>query len=200
MTFSKTKGLIVGAFIAGSLVGHIEPYLKKSFVRDSNKKSVIENNQNFGCEISQERLKEYRDYALKQKTKLLGPLNYAEAAGLNAIDWRYITETVMNRVSREDYPNTMEEVIFEDGAFPSTKSKLWDDVQNRKLTNYEIGVLNECYKTAEMVLSGGPRTEVVAFHANNIPKPKSSYWDNMELVVKTKGQSYYRDKRDGKSI
>ena len=56
---------------------------------------------------------------------LLQQIALAEAGSQGIGGMTFVMQTILNRVESEEFPNTIEEVIFEEGQFATTKNDLY---------------------------------------------------------------------------
>lgn len=115
----------------------------------------------------------------KEDNLLLTKVLYAESANQTKEAKTEVAKLINSRIHSGDYPNTLEDVIFQKNAFECVNGKLWKDVENKNLNGYELKVLFECYDVAKNVLSNDLQTENVAYHDISIKKPNDSYWNGL---------------------
>ncbi|SFU32911.1 cell wall hydrolase [Butyrivibrio sp. INlla21] len=85
--------------------------------------------------------------------ELLAQLVHAEAGNQSLYGKRLVACVVINRVKSEDFPNTVEEVIFQDGQFSVVKNGAFDDAAyNMEDTDYEAVSLEWDNQTNEDIL------------------------------------------------
>lgn len=131
--------------------------------------------------------------AFREDAKLLAKLAYAECAQGNETDFRYVIESVVNRVESSRYPQTIRDVIFQKNAYESVNGKLWKSVEKKALNSEDFGVYGKCYDVAVDVLKEGAKTDIDRFHAGSpVKRPRDRFWNGSEIVAYTGAQTYYK--------
>lgn len=153
--------------------------------------------QNFSENVSRsyitpEMLDEQREYYLNKKSQLLAQAIYSEAANQPLEAKKEVARIINGRIQSDKYPNSLEGVLLQKNAFPSVGGKLWSDVDGRRLNNYELKVLNECYKIAREVLTDRLQTENEAYHDTSISKPRDSFWKGLILDKQVGNLVFYK--------
>ena len=81
----------------------------------------------------------------EEEYETLAHLLYAEAGGSSDLGIIYVGSVVLNRVSSDKFPNTLLEVIYQDGQYSPT----WNDFMNVEVEN------ESCYRIAKYLLENG---------------------------------------------
>tara|TARA_Y100000034_G_C6793897_1_gene355659 strand:+ start:75 stop:827 length:753 start_codon:yes stop_codon:yes gene_type:complete len=145
---------------------------------------------------------------------------YAEAANQPRLNRKIIARLILNRVARDDYPNTIHDVIFQKNAFSCIKdgkNKNWKQATGQiKMNEYEKMIFRQCGKDAKYILDGNklsvfgvPReNEIIAYHDVSISieklrswktrneKRKARYWQGIEEVFRNKRLIIYAPKKN----
>jgi N-acetylmuramoyl-L-alanine amidase len=109
-----------------------------------------------------------------EEKKLLARLVHAEAKGEPYVGKVAVAEVVLNRVEHKQFPDTIEEVIFERNAF--------EPVQNNSI--HETAD-NEAFKAVQEALSDQGNDDGSLFFYN--PDTATSDWIRTRKVIKTIG-------------
>jgi N-acetylmuramoyl-L-alanine amidase len=109
-----------------------------------------------------------------EEKKLLARLVHAEAKGEPYVGKVAVAEVVLNRVEHKQFPDTIEEVIFERNAF--------EPVQNNSI--HETAD-NEAFKAVQEALSDQGNDDGSLFFYN--PDTATSDWIRTREVIKTVG-------------
>ncbi|MCK4997592.1 cell wall hydrolase [Candidatus Pacearchaeota archaeon] len=118
----------------------------------------------------------------------LSQIIYAEAASQSNEAWSDIIQVIKNRKDSRNYPNSIEEVIYQPGAFSCIDDKNnnnWNQVTGKTPMNgYEKMVFSEIKEEVRNELMNTKitlgRENVIAYHDWSIHKPKDSYWNSLE--------------------
>lgn len=78
--------------------------------------------------------------------EILAQLVQAEAGNQNIKGKRLVVDVVLNRVDSEDFPDTIEEVIFQYGQFAVIEDGAFDRVSNKVADESYDAVRLECWK------------------------------------------------------
>ena len=81
----------------------------------------------------------------EEELETLAHLLYAEAGGSSDLGIIYVGSVVLNRVSSDKFPNTLLEVIYQDGQYSPT----WNGFMNVEVEN------ESCYRIAKYLLENG---------------------------------------------
>ena len=108
---------------------------KTEVVSEMDTRPIIEV-ETLVCEkITEEDLEEEIRFG---EMELIAQLVQAEAGNQDLTGKRYVVDVVLNRVDSEEFPNTVEEVIFQDGQFSVIK--------NGAFAKAEYNISEECYE------------------------------------------------------
>lgn len=86
---------------------------------------------------------------------LLAQLVQSEAGNQDLIGKRYVVDVVLNRVDCETFPNTIEEVIFQENQFSVIKDGNFDKASNH--------ISEEDYKAVELEIQSRLNYEILYF-------------------------------------
>lgn len=92
--------------------------------------------------------------------ELIAQLVEAEAGNQDLEGKRLVVDVVLNRVASDKFPNTVEEVIFQEGQFSVVRNGAWNKAAyNMKDTDYEAVKLE--YDSSERL-----NTDILYFNCN----------------------------------
>jgi hypothetical protein len=145
---------------------------------------------------------------------------YAETANQPRLNRKIVAKLILNRAARNDYPDTIHDVIFQKNAFScikDRKNKNWKQATGQlKMNEYEKMVFRQCGEDAKYILDGNkldilgvPReNEIIAYHDISLSieglrsgrtkneKRKAQYWQSLEKVFRNKRLIIYAPKKD----
>jgi N-acetylmuramoyl-L-alanine amidase len=110
----------------------------------------------------------------EEEKKLLARLVHAEAEGEPFVGKVAVAEVVLNRVEHDEFPDTIEEVIYQKNAFEPVQNGTINEPAN-----------NESIKAVEVALSEQKHEEELLYFYN--PDTATSDWIFSREVVKTIG-------------
>lgn len=88
---------------------------------------------------------------------LLAKIAYAEAGGEDLIGQALVIRVVLNRVWSDEFPDSIPEVIFEEGQFAGVRSEAWD----------VIDLPQGCWNALELVESGWDESQGATYFCAN---------------------------------
>lgn len=132
----------------------------------------------------------------------LSQIIYAEAASQSNEAWADIIQVIKNRKDNKNYPNSIEEVIYQPGAFSCIGDKNnnnWNQVTGKSPMNgYEKMVFDKIKvkvkETLEKTEITSGRENIIAYHDWSIHKPKDRYWNSLNKTHKNGKLIFYAPK------
>ena len=93
-----------------------------------------------------------KDWSAKE-SYLLARIAMAEAEGCNTQTKTLIIMCVLNRVQSDEFPDTIEEVIFQENQFSPIDNGRWDKVEQKEACYKAVKIANEAkYDSADCVI------------------------------------------------
>jgi hypothetical protein len=210
MVLEKTKGLARIALLGAGIAvagNHLSEKFSKVFGEAKNDMYVYEN-QNLPSQNVEYTLANnivpiehipkvrYSFNELKELQKVL----YAEAANQSSENRRLIAQCILNRVESPDYPNSVNDVIYQKNAFSCINgrgSNLWNQANGNLFMNpYEKRIFESCGADAQLTLEGenvgiSLKEKIIAYHDISITKPHDPYWNSLEKVFESERLIFY---------
>ena len=143
-----------------------QEYLQALADREAYLKSEDESDENETEEVSED---EY----------LLAKIAMAEAEGEDTEGKALVICVVLNRAASDDFPDTIEEVIYQEGQFASVGSR-WD-----------VEPDEDCYAALDMVLAGWDESQG-ALYFESTDSESSWHRDNLTYLFEHGGHIFYR--------
>lgn len=100
--------------------------------------------------------------------KMLAQLCQAEAGNQGLTGMRYVADVVLNRVEDERFPDTIEEVIYQNNQFSVIKNGAFDKA--------ESVISDEAYEAAEMELNSRLDEGIIYFSSTTDPANGHNAW------------------------
>ena len=122
------------------------------------------------------------DQGYAENCKLLAKVIYGETANQEENNRRLVGKTYTNRIGKECYDSTLEEVIEREGAASCMNgkgSKNWRQaIGKESMNDYERRVYEKCLKDSQFILNGGD-LEIFNIQGNPFDESKIiAYFDN----------------------
>tara|TARA_B100001971_G_C18060266_1_gene467545 strand:- start:141 stop:860 length:720 start_codon:yes stop_codon:yes gene_type:complete len=146
----------------------------------------------------------YSEKELEETRNIL----YAEAANQPRENRRLIGRTILNRVASKNYPNTIQDVIYQTNAFSCIKdseNKNWKQAIGKLDRNeYEDMIYERCEKDAKDVLDGKKEgvkreDEIIAYHDISVKikdlRKDRDFWKSVEEVYRNDRLIFYASKK-----
>ena len=122
-----------------------------------------------------------KDWSAKE-SYLLARIAMAEAEGCNTQTKTLIIMCVLNRVWSDEFPDTIEEVIFQENQFSPIDNGRWDRVEPNEDCYEAVKVVME----AKYVYSGG------ATYFENCADEDNWHSRNLEFLYESEGIRFYK--------
>lgn len=134
-------------------------------------------------ELSQSSIIQSRDWDADE-AYLLAKIAMAEAEGEDVEGKALVITVVLNRVWSDEFPKTIEEVIYQENQFAPISNGRWDKVEPDQ----------ECYEALGMVEMGWDESQGATYFESR----NDSDWhqNNLEFLFQHGGHYFYRDKED----
>ena len=111
---------------------------------------------------------------------MLAKIAMAEAESENIEGKALVINVVLNRVKHEKFPDSIEEVIFEEGQFTPTQNGRWENVEPNE----------ECWEALRMVQEEGFDRSMGALFFESQGE-KSWHWNNLKPLMKHGSHYFY---------
>lgn len=122
-----------------------------------------------------------KDWSAKE-SYLLARIAMAEAEGCNTQTKTLIIMCVLNRVQSDEFPNTIEEVIFQENQFSPIDNGRWDRVEPNE----------DCYKAVKIVMEAKYDYSGGATYFENCADEDNWHSRNLEFLYESEGIRFYK--------
>lgn len=113
---------------------------------------------------------------------LLAKIAMAEAEGCNTRTKTLIIMCVLNRVWSDEFPDTIEEVIFQENQFSPIDNGRWDRVEPNK----------DCYEAVKIVMEAKYDYSGGATYFENCADEDNWHSRNLEFLYESEGIRFYK--------
>lgn len=117
-----------------------------------------------------------------QESYLLAKIAMAEAEGCNIQTKTLIIMSVLNRVWSDEFPDTIEEVIFQENQFSPIDNGRWDRVEPNE----------DCYKAVKIVMEAKYDYSGGATYFENCADEDNWHSRNLEFLYESQGIRFYK--------
>lgn len=117
-----------------------------------------------------------------QESYLLARIAMAEAEGCNIQTKTLIIMCVLNRVWSDEFPDTIEEVIFQENQFSPIDNGRWDRVEPNE----------DCYEAVKVVMEAKYDYSGGATYFENCADEDSWHSRNLEFLYESEGIRFYK--------
>ena len=117
-----------------------------------------------------------------QESYLLARIAMAEAEGCNTQTKTLIIMCVLNRVWSDEFPNTIEEVIFQENQFSPIDNGRWDRVEPNE----------DCYEAVKIVMEAKYDYSGGATYFENCADEDNWHSRNLEFLYESEGIRFYK--------
>lgn len=122
-----------------------------------------------------------KDWSAKE-SYLLARIAMAEAEGCNTQTKTLIIMCVLNRVWSDEFPDTIEEVIFQENQFSPIDNGRWDRVEPNE----------DCYEAVKVVMEAKYDYSGGATYFENCADEDNWHSRNLEFLYESEGIRFYR--------
>lgn len=122
-----------------------------------------------------------KDWGAKD-SYLLAKIAMAESEGCNTQTKTLIIMCVLNRVWSDEFPDTIEEVIFQENQFSPIDNGRWDRVEPNE----------ECYQAVKMVMEAKYDYSGGATYFENCADEDNWHSRNLEFLYESEGIRFYK--------
>lgn len=122
-----------------------------------------------------------KDWSAKE-SYLLARIAMAEAEGCNTQTKTLIIMCVLNRVWSDEFPDTIEEVIFQENQFSPIDNGRWDRVEPNE----------DCYKAVKVVMEAKYDYSGGATYFENCADEDNWHSRNLEFLYESEGIRFYK--------
>lgn len=122
-----------------------------------------------------------KDWSAKE-SYLLARIAMAEAEGCNIRTKTLIIMCVLNRVQSDEFPNTIEEVIFQENQFSPIDNGRWDRVEPNE----------DCYEAVRIVMEAKYDYSGGATYFENCADEDNWHSRNLEFLYESEGIRFYK--------
>lgn len=122
-----------------------------------------------------------KDWSAKE-SYLLAKIAMAEAEGCNIQTKTLIIMCVLNRVQSDEFPNTIEEVIFQENQFSPIDNGRWDRVEPNE----------DCYEAVKIVMEAKYDYSGGATYFENCADEDNWHSRNLEFLYESEGIRFYK--------
>lgn len=122
-----------------------------------------------------------KDWSAKE-SYLLARIAMAEAEGCNTQTKTLIIMCVLNRVWSDEFPNTIEEVIFQENQFSPIDNGRWDRVEPNE----------DCYEAVKIVMEAKYDYSGGATYFENCADEDNWHSRNFEFLYESEGIRFYK--------
>lgn len=122
-----------------------------------------------------------KDWSAKE-SYLLARIAMAEAEGCNIQTKTLIIMCVLNRVQSDEFPNTIEEVIFQENQFSPIDNGRWDRVEPNE----------DCYEAVRIVVEAKYDYSGGATYFENCADEDNWHSRNLEYLYESEGIRFYK--------
>lgn len=117
-----------------------------------------------------------------QESYLLARITMAEAEGCNTQTKTLIIMCVLNRVWSDEFPDTIEEVIFQENQFSPIDNGRWDRVEPNE----------DCYEAVKVVMEAKYDYSDGATYFENCADEDNWHSKNLEFLYESEGIRFYK--------
>lgn len=122
-----------------------------------------------------------KDWSAKE-SYLLARIAMAEAEGCNTQTKTLIIMCVLNRVWSNEFPDTIEEVIFQENQFSPIDNGRWDKVEPNE----------DCYEAVKVVMEAKYDYSGGATYFENCADEDNWHSRNLEFLYESEGIKFYK--------
>ena len=122
-----------------------------------------------------------KDWSAKE-SYLLAKIAMAEAEGCNIQTKTLIIMCVLNRVWSDEFPDTIEEVIFQENQFSPIDNGRWDRVEPNE----------DCYEAVKIVMEAKYDYSGGATYFENCADEDNWHSRNLEFLYESQGVRFYK--------
>ena len=122
-----------------------------------------------------------KDWSAKE-SYLLARIAMAEAEGCNTQTKTLIIMCVLNRVWSDEFPDTIEEVIFQENQFSPIDNGRWDRVEPNE----------DCYEAVKVVMEAKYDYSDGATYFENCADEDNWHSRNLEFLYESEGIRFYK--------
>ena len=122
-----------------------------------------------------------KDWSAKE-SYLLARIAMAEAEGCNIQTKTLIIMCVLNRVWSDEFPDTIEEVIFQENQFSPIDNRRWDRVEPNE----------DCYEAVKVVMEAKYDYSGGATYFENCADEDNWHSRNLEFLYESEGIRFYK--------
>ena len=122
-----------------------------------------------------------KDWSAKE-SYLLARIAMAEAEGCNTQTKTLIIMCVLNRVWSDEFPDTIEEVIFQENQFSPIDNGRWDRVEPNE----------DCYEAVKVVMEAKYDYSGGATYCENCADEDNWHSRNLEFLYESEGIRFYK--------
>lgn len=122
-----------------------------------------------------------KDWSAKE-SYLLARIAMAEAEGCNTQTKTLIIMCVLNRVWSDEFPDTIEEVIFQENQFSPIDNGRWDRVEPNE----------DCYEAVKIVMEAKYDYSGGATYFENCADEDNWHSRNLEFLYESEGIRFYK--------
>ena len=122
-----------------------------------------------------------KDWSAKE-SYLLARIAMAEAEGCNTQTKTLIIMCVLNRVWSDEFPDTIEEVIFQENQFSPIDNGRWDRVEPNE----------DCYEAVKVVMEAKYDYSGGAIYFENCADEDNWHSRNLEFLYESEGIRFYK--------
>ena len=122
-----------------------------------------------------------KDWSAKE-SYLLARIAMAEAEGCNTQTKTLIIMCVLNRVWSDEFPDTIEEVIFQENQFSPIDNGRWDKVEPNE----------DCYEAVKVVMEAKYDYSGGATYFENCADEDNWHSKNLEFLYESEGIRFYK--------
>lgn len=190
----STRRLIIANAIVILLIMIATLYLvtssmEKVQVTNTNeeKESKVENAESIEVEEYSFESSEYPTFTYSkdwdaEDSYLLARIAMAEAEGCNTQTKTLIIMCVLNRVGSDEFPDTIEEVIFQENQFSPIDNGRWDRVEPNE----------DCYEAVKVVMEAKYDYSGGATYFENCADEDNWHSRNLEFLYESEGIRFYK--------
>ena len=117
-----------------------------------------------------------------EESYLLARIAMAEAEGCNIQTKTLIIMCVLNRVWSDEFPDTIEEVIFQENQFSPIDNGRWDRVEPNE----------DCYEAVKVVMEAKYDYSGGATYFENCADEDNWHSRNLEFLYESEGMRFYK--------
>ena len=118
----------------------------------------------------------------EEESYLLAKIAMAEAEGCNTQTKTLIIMCVLNRVWSDEFPDTIEEVIFQENQFSPIDNGRWDRVEPNE----------DCYEAVKVVMEAKYDYSGGATYFENCADEDNWHSRNLEFLYESEGIRFYK--------